>query len=1001
MIQPEGNSKNLLGITRAKAKMYEYDVPIEDHIDISAISLTGLIDLTIGMLGELTSGGQNLDEERQKLIFSARYFDSLISTNTIEYGIDYLRLLAAASYYLASYPGSSKVIARVVNVESLTPYSLLARILFAVLSRKKINSDDFTSYEFITELNPFILDWNLFLKNGTSFNDSVVVLRKKIYADGSDRDLLVVDILCFVTKKIIDSSSFKLLPQYSDLSFEIWKPYLSESLSIKELWPSQILLGENGVFRGASAVIQMPTSAGKTRASEIVIRSSFLSGRSTLTVIIAPFRALCQEIYDELVLQFKYDSDVSINIVSDVMQEDLIDIPENNKGILVLTPEKFDYILRHDDEISQKIGLIIYDEGHLFDDITRGLKYELLLASLKSQLSPTTQILLISAVMSNSQEIKDWLLGDRGILIEGKNLNPTSRNIAFSSWGRDLRGRLNFVDEENAEESLFFVPRVLESQELQLKPGERTRRNFPAKDNRSHLYNSNHVAMYLGCKLSNQGLTAVFTGRKDSALVIARDLVDAYDRGLTVTSPVTYSENLSEAEKLISYIERVLGTDSTQAKAARLGTLIHHGSTPHGLRLAIEFALQKLHFKSVICTSTLAQGVNLPIRYLIVSTSRQGGGDIKVRDFHNLMGRAGRSGFYTEGTVIFSDPKIYDQRVSNSWYWNKAKQLIDARNSESCKSRLLNIFIAEPQEEDDRALWLDEQSAIREEANSYLLSALADIEEQTELPELITDLVKNTLAYFQATEVEKPQLISFFMEIGLAILNEEPSAIKRKIFARSILSLSQSRDLLLFLDRESPSLETSEDELDLLRQLWSFIYEHSRNKILKSFSQEDSFELCKRWLNGDSFSSIYEYGETLNFNNTRSLTLDKIVDLCEGCFGYDVSLIIGSMSEIYVLVQSEEENIKQVQSALYGIQKSIKYGLPTLFSIFIYELGLSDRQLSIDIAERIDEKQISYSRSNFIDEIENNQELRDMISISYPSYFSEKINQLIDSRIPF
>ena len=745
----------------------------------------------------------------------------------------------------------------------------------------------------------------------------------------------------------------------------------------------------------------MPTSAGKTRASEIVIRSSFLSGRSILTVIIAPFRALCQEIYDELMLQFKYDSDVSINMVSDVMQEDLIDIPENNKGILVLTPEKFDYILRHDDEVSRKIGLIIYDEGHLFDDVTRGLKYELLLASLKNQLLPTTQILLISAVMSNSQEIKNWLLGERGILVEGKNLNPTSRNIAFSSWGRDLRGRLNFVDEENAEEGLFFVPRVLESQELQLRPRETARRNFPAKDNRSHLYNSNHVAMYLGCKLSNQGLTAVFTGRKDSALVIARDLIDAYDRGLALASPINYSGDSSEAEKLISYIERVLGADSTQAKAAHLGTLIHYGSTPHGLRLAIEFALQKFHFKSVICTSTLAQGVNLPIRYLIVSASRQGGNDIKVRDFHNLMGRVGRSGFYTEGTVIFSDPKIYDQRVSNPWYWNKAKQLIDARNSESCKSRLLNIFVIEPEGEDERILWLGEQAVIREEVNSYLLGALADIEESTELPELITGLVENTLAYFQATEDEKPRLIGFFMEIGLAILTEEPSVIKRKIFARSILSLSQSQDLLLFLNRESPILETSENELDLLGQLWVFIYEHSVNKILRSFSQEDSLELCKRWSSGESFSSIYEHGQTLTFTNARNLTLDKVVDLCEGCFGYEISLIIGSMSEIYALVQSEEENIKQIQSVLYRIQKNIKYGLPTRFSIFIYELGLSDRQLSIDVAQRLDEEEISYSRNTLIDKIWDDKELRDLIFINYPAYFSEKINQLIDSRIPF
>lgn len=65
--------------------------------------------------------------------------------------------------------------------------------------------------------------------------------------------------------------------------------------------------------------------------------------------------------------------------------------------------------------------------------------------------------------------------------------------------------------------------------------------------------------------------------------------------------------------------------------------------------------------KFVICTSTLAQGVNLPIRYLIITSLYQGAEKIKVRDFHNLIGRVGRSGMHTEGSIIFADPAIYDR----------------------------------------------------------------------------------------------------------------------------------------------------------------------------------------------------------------------------------------------------------------------------------------------------------------------------------------------------
>ncbi len=213
------------------------------------------------------------------------------------------------------------------------------------------------------------------------------------------------------------------------------------------------------------------------------------------------------------------------------------------------------------------------------------------------------------------------------------------------------------MNEEDIDQSLFFVPRVMESQELTLRGRETARRFFPAKTD-DDVYEANHVAIFLGCKLSSQGLSAIFTGRKDSALNIAKALVDAYEREWRMPKPIDNTDQGAEVGKLISYIERVLGPDSIQAKAARIGVLIHHGSTPHGLRLSVERALQYMRFRSVICTSTLAQGVNLPIRYLIIATDRQGRDRIKVRDFHNLMCRAGRSGFYTEGTVIFANPKV-------------------------------------------------------------------------------------------------------------------------------------------------------------------------------------------------------------------------------------------------------------------------------------------------------------------------------------------------------
>jgi replicative superfamily II helicase len=96
----------------------------------------------------------------------------------------------------------------------------------------------------------------------------------------------------------------------------------------------------------------------------------------------------------------------------------------------------------------------------------------------------------------------------------------------------------------------------------------------------------------------------------------------------------------------------------------------------------------------VVCTSTLAQGVNLPIRYLIVTGVYQGGERILVRDFHNLIGRAGRAGMHTEGSIIFADTKVFDKRrrVRDRWRWQTAKELLDPSNSEPSSSSILSIF---------------------------------------------------------------------------------------------------------------------------------------------------------------------------------------------------------------------------------------------------------------------------------------------------------------------
>ena len=132
----------------------------------------------------------------------------------------------------------------------------------------------------------------------------------------------------------------------------------------------------------------MPTSAGKTRATEMIIRSAFLAGRASLAVIVAPYRSLCHDIRGDLSVAFAGEP-ISLDEASDSYQFDLeLETLFANNTVLIVTPEKLLYMLRRAPELAERIGLVIYDEGHQFDGMARGPTYELLLTSLRMALRP-------------------------------------------------------------------------------------------------------------------------------------------------------------------------------------------------------------------------------------------------------------------------------------------------------------------------------------------------------------------------------------------------------------------------------------------------------------------------------------------------------------------------------------------------------------------------------------------------------------------------------------
>lgn len=404
----------------------------------------------------------------------------------------------------------------------------------------------------------------------------------------------------------------------------------------------------------------MPTSSGKTTSMSITIRASFLSGRTSMAVIVAPFRSLCREISVDISNDFSDDSSVHVNALSDVPEMgDLLELlqsgGENSKNILVLTPEKLLYLLRQDNELIVDTGLIIFDEAHMFDDASRGAQYELLVSSIMMYLRAGTQRILLSAVIPNAAQINGWFTGGEGVVIADNSIRATEKTVAITDWEisrKEPYGYLYFLDSDNPTELEFFVPRIIEIKSLnKLKKNEKDR-FFPSVNFQTAKVEHNDIAIYLALKLNHNGGVAIFCGRKDTADSVLRRILEINNRGIDILSFSTHVVD-DEHKKIAQLIKENYGQDNIYYDAVLKGVFTHHRGISNGIRIATEYAMKKNLIRCIICTSTLAQGVNLPIRYLIISSLYQAQEKSKCEIFIILLDELDAQGYTQKELYCF------------------------------------------------------------------------------------------------------------------------------------------------------------------------------------------------------------------------------------------------------------------------------------------------------------------------------------------------------------
>lgn len=1053
----EKRSKYYLKRICAKAKMYEYNIPSELHgnteegvvdLIISAIAIIG--DFSEDIINSINGRELEFKEYQDNLRFAAKFFDESVESK-LYFGNnrDYYLLMGSVVYYLSDYNGSSRVLAYKVEDSINLGVSGIDYVLMQILrGNTEIKCGD--NHKVLCKI---VRNYNDFLKTGVYEEfDSLKVFRRTIYEIGNDREILLVDALIATIYLKVNNSSYRLMQKYSEVDSYIWKSILQKGTLITELWQSQRELGTEGVFKGESAIVQMPTGSGKTKSIALIVLSAFLSQRTNCAIIVCPFRALCREIADELSYDFSFNKNIHVNELSDVLQMDVLDVlfekELNEQYIYVVTPEKLLYMLRQDIKSLANVGLMVFDEGHLFDDSERGITYELLISTIKYYISEDVQKVLISAVISNADDINGWLTDEKGKVIRNNVLRTSEKTVAIAEVEvkknikniKDYKKYvyLHFIDPENPDEEQFYVPRVIAENNIDKINKERKQRVFPEINNGKNDHR-NDMAIAFAVNVCVNGGTVIFCGRKDTADKILERILDIKNRHYDISNILKCADE-EEILKLSKLISENFGEENVYYKASKVGVFAHHGDVPMGIRCSIEYAMQNKLIGFLACTSTLAQGVNLPIRYLIISNVYQGKERIKVRDFQNLIGRAGRAGIYTEGSIIISETGVYRYKDScyNNWKWCNYKKLLDSKQAESCTSELLSWLRVDDEMEEylegiihifeehyaignfeeqinifleylklkKEASYSKAESIVRqmlkniEAIESFLLFYLTDATYH-ESRETIHDIIKETLAYYLANDKERNRLLYIVDLIGAFIVQVVNTPDKRNRYSKSLLGVRKEIQIDQWVDQHIIDILGCNSEEELLKVIFPLLYTYCDSRIKSYNDIEKIINIGLYWINGKSYVEIVNYARENNVMILKRkkkvlFSLNEVIKTCDNFFGYDCTLVIAAIIE-NVKYEYKGSNIIDIFRLL---SKRMRYGLNNQCSILLFEMGFNDRVISEKLSDIL---QCSYKvnkRKDILNILKKDATIKNNILLyikDYPSYFENKLEKLYES----
>lgn len=431
---------------------------------------------------------------------------------------------------------------------------------------------------------------------------------------------------------------------------------------ILTLWPPQVRLLDRDRVPYAldpsvrRLVLSLPTSAGKTLIAQVLV-AEHLSRSAMGACFVAPTRSLCREIEQSMRRRLRF-----LARQSDVISSDSVFDLEADAAatVEVMTPERLAFLMRTDPEgVLARFGLFVIDEVHSVGDPGRGWTLEWALSTLHNLTRGTEhRIVVMSAAIGNRASIASWL-------------DPAAAGFRYaSSWRGPRRVHSIFTTEPSWDEEQELPRPNRNSPDRVAYPLRGVLHIRPTATGRVHELRTTQPVGSLVLRRPTRDRDAkstpfrktlaplaILLGRSGPVLVICPTKSDATKLASEIAE---LREEQGGPRWLVELVTARLGAEHPLVNCLRRGVAFHHASLPGEVLAGIEEEVAAETIQYVVATTTLTEGVNLPVRSVVIAAQ---GAFATDGDFHefitgarllNAIGRAGRAAKESEGWIVLA-----------------------------------------------------------------------------------------------------------------------------------------------------------------------------------------------------------------------------------------------------------------------------------------------------------------------------------------------------------